>query len=472
VDRREVVSRVTDTRVLWALCAVAALSFAATLTLPYIGEEGIYTIVAMEMKASGDYFITTLYGTNQGQPPLFSWLIIALSQGLGWENVLVAARIVAAIATIASGLVLAWLVTAVTEDKRLAALAALVYLTSDALLYHGWLAYTDPLFAFFTFAAIACLWVAAERRSVALVWLAAAALSCAALSKGQTCYLFYCVAAAVLLSRRDRRAFLVTPRVLVPHLAAAALFMFWHYVLTGGVQHATAGNQALAKLLAFDFGDHLHQLWWFPLEMMLRFMPASFLVAYFWLRREPATAKDARYETAFATAAWIAFLNYLPYWLWPHTATRYVMPLYPLASYLIAQGLWQLKPSLLPRAVNFLIAVIVVKYVAALWAFPAYLREYRGDDASVARQIDELVRRSVLYATDVSAAGLSVAAHIDAHRFPQQPLQWPPRDWASGFVLSHSEDPAIGSTFRKFLFGRREVYLLCRGAACASGQPR
>ena len=284
-------SRVTDTRLLWALCAGAAISFAATLPLPYIGEEGIYTIVAMEMKASGDYFVTTLYGTNQGQPPLFSWLIIALSQGLGWENVLVAARMVAAVATIASALVLAWLVTAVTKDKRLAALAALVYLTSDALLYHGWLAYTDPLFAFFTFAAIACLWVAAVRRSIALVWIAAAALSCAALSKGQTCYLFYVVAAAVLLSRRDLRAFLVTPGVLVPHLAMAALFLVWHNVLTGGVQQATAVNHALAKLRVFDFGEHLHQLWWFPLEIMLRFAPASFAVAYFWLRREPAAAK-------------------------------------------------------------------------------------------------------------------------------------------------------------------------------------
>lgn len=465
-------SRVTDTRLLWALCASAAISFAATLPLPYIGEEGIYTIVAMEMKASGDYFVTTLYGTNQGQPPLFSWLIIALSQGLGWENVLVAARMVAAVATIASGLVLAWLVTAVTEDKRLAALAALVYLTSDALLYHGWLAYTDPLFAFFTFAAIACLWVAAMRRSIALVWIAAAALSCAALSKGQTCYLFYLVAAAVLLSRRDHRAFLVTPAVLVPHLAAAALFLVWHNALTGGLQQATAVNHALAKLRVFDFGEHLHQLWWFPLEIMLRFAPASFAVAYFWLRREPAAARDVRYDTAFATAAWIAFLNYLPYWLWPHTATRYVMPLYPLAAYLIAQGLWQLSPSRVRWAVHFLIAVIVIKYVAALWLFPSYLREYRGDDVGVARQIDDLVRGSVLYATDVSAAGLSVAARIDARRFPQQPLQWPPRDWTSGFVLSHDEDPAVGNTFRKFLYGRREVYLLCRGAACESGGAR
>ena len=40
-----------DVRLLWTAYAVAALSFATTLMLPYIGEEGIYTITAMEMKA-------------------------------------------------------------------------------------------------------------------------------------------------------------------------------------------------------------------------------------------------------------------------------------------------------------------------------------------------------------------------------------------------------------------------------------
>ena len=49
-----------DARLLWTLYGIAALSFATTLTLPYIGEEG--------MKARGEYFISTLYGTNHGQP--------------------------------------------------------------------------------------------------------------------------------------------------------------------------------------------------------------------------------------------------------------------------------------------------------------------------------------------------------------------------------------------------------------------
>ena len=115
--------------------------------------------------------------------------------------------------------------------------------------------------------------------------------------------------------------------------------------------------------------------------------------------------------------------------------------------------------------VNCLIAAIVVKYVAALWVFPAYQREYRGDYAGVAGRSRRSCARSVLYATDVSATGLSVASDIDAHRFPQQPLQWPPREWTSGFVLSHTEDPDVGSTFREFPLGRSEV------TCCAAAPP-
>ena len=86
-----------DARLLWTLYGIAALSFATTLTLPYIGEEGIYTITAMEMKARGEYFINTLYGTNHGQPPLLNWLVIPLADALGWQHVLVASRLVAAV---------------------------------------------------------------------------------------------------------------------------------------------------------------------------------------------------------------------------------------------------------------------------------------------------------------------------------------------------------------------------------------
>jgi hypothetical protein len=104
--------------------------------------------------------------------------------------------------------------------------------------------------------------------------------------------------------------------------------------------------------------------------------------------------------------------------------------------------------------------------VVALLIFPAYLREHRGDYAAVATEVEALTAGSALYANDVSATGLSVVAHIDARRFPAQPVQWPPVEWASGFVLTNAEDAATGKVARKFMLGGKALYLLCRGAAC------
>ena len=454
-------------RLWWIAFALAAASFATTLMLPYVGEEGIYTIAAMEMKMRGGYILNTLYGTNHGQPPLLNWLIIPLADLMGWSHVLAASRVVTAGATIGTGLVLAWLVAGLMQDTRFAAFAAVVYLTSDALIYHGWIAYTYPVLAFFTFTAIACLWMATVRQSFVLAWLAVAALSCGALTKGVSAYGFYAAAALVLFCRRESRLFLLRPGVLIPHLAAAALYLAWHRYLIGSASPQSMDISAVAeKLRAFHLGNWLNQLWTFPLETVLRFAPASVLVAYAWLRERRSKAGPRQGDVRVSTAAWIAFVGYLPYWLWPDTGTRYVMPLYPLAAFLIADALWRQKVITMQNVARWLFATIAFKYVVALWVFPAYLREHRGDYAAIAAEIEVLTAGFALYANDVSATGLSVVANIDSRRFPRQPVQWPPAVWTSGFVIANVDNPAVGTLVRKFPFGGKTLYLLCRGAAC------
>jgi 4-amino-4-deoxy-L-arabinose transferase-like glycosyltransferase len=456
----------------WIAFALAAASFAATLTLPYVGEEGIYTITAMEMKASGQYILKTLYGTNHGQPPLLNWLVIPVADVIGWPHVLVASRLVTACATIGTGLVLAWLVAALTQDARLAAFTALVYLTSDALIYHGWIAYTYPTLAFFTFTAIACLWMSAVRRSLLLACVAAAAISCGALTKGVSAYAFYGAAGLVLLCRRDLRPFLLRTGVIVPHLLAATLVVVWHRYLIGSAAQQSMDLSALSeKLRAFDLRNWLNQLWTFPLETMLRFVPASLLAAYAWMRRRGSEASASPIAAPATTAAWIALLGWLPYWLWPDTGTRYVMPLYPLAAFVIADVLWRQRVVTMRTVARWLFATIAFKYVAVLWAYPAYLREHRGDYAAVAAEIEALTAGLPLYANDVSATGLSVVANIDSRRFPHQPVQWPPAEWSSGFLLANAEDSSVGNVVRRFPLGGKAVYLLCRGAACEGRPP-
>ena len=170
----------------WWLYAAAALSLYTTLGLPYVGEEAVYTITSLEMRLNHDYFVTTLYGTNYGRPPLLNWLIIPLAEMLGWDRMLLASRLVAATATVLTGLVLAWLTLNLTRNRALAAFAAVVFLSGDALFYRGWLAYADPLLTLCVFGAIACLWVAVLRKEGALLWLAVLLVTCGFLAKVQT----------------------------------------------------------------------------------------------------------------------------------------------------------------------------------------------------------------------------------------------------------------------------------------------
>jgi len=103
-----------------------------------------------------------------------------------------------------------------------------------------------------------------------------------------------------------------------------------------------------------------------------------------------------------------------------------------------------------------------------LAVFPYYQERYRGAGYAIAaRQIFARTAGHPLYANNVSASGLSVAAHIDVLRLPQPPLVFPPAEWSTGFVMSYSADPALGEVAEHYRLGGNDLYLLCRGAACA-----
>lgn len=460
-----------STRTWWWLYAAAALSFATTLTLPYIGEEAVYTITSLEMRLNHDLFLTTLYGTNYPRPPLLNWLIIPLADRMGWVHVLLASRMVAAVATVTTGLVLAWLTLNLTRNRDLAAFCAVVFLSGDALFYRGWLAYTEPVFTLSIFGAVACLWVGVCRRRGAPLWIAATLLACGFLTKDQTAYLFYGVAFAALLPQSDARRYLFGLNSVLAHAAALAALLVWNAFLTHGLQNSTAGVIA-DKLMTVELGGYVRQLWSFPLETVLRFMPASLIAIYFGWRQRASPAANA-VDATFPWRVLLAMLivNYLPYWLGPKSHIRYIMPLYPLISLLIAAAIWRCGERPVAIAMRWLAAAIVLRYVIGLWGFPWHQQHYRGDYAATAVQISAATRGFPLYATDVSATGLSVTAHLDAARFPEPYLRWPPPTWDSGFVLSYAPNAELGEVKASYQLGGNMLYLLCRGAACGSANP-
>lgn len=455
-------------RLQW-LYALAAASFLPAIAFYYVGEEAIFPITSLEMWQHGEWVRQILYGMNLKHNPLLNWLIIPLASLAGWEHVLAVTRAITIAATVGTGLVLAWLCKALYRDSVFAVFAALVYITlADSFFFRGWLAYADPLFAFFIFGAMACLWLACERGSAGLLALGAAALFCGFMTKALTAYVFYGGAGlALLFADRRYRAFLLGPASWAIHLASIALPVAWLFMLPENTgQGARMFAEIVAKLGPEGIGQYLLKLVTYPLEAFARLAPATFIAAYYvWRRRAPPVAPDDR---VWRIALWIVLINFLPYWLAPQSSMRYLMPLYPLAGLLIGRILWHAGAGAVATTLRWLAAVIAIKFIAVFVAFPVYQDQYRGRNYEEAAR--DILRRATgqpLYVTNASASGLSVTAHLDVLRLPAPALTFPSGEWASGFVLAYEPDAATGQLVETYRFGGNALYLLCRGEACA-----
>jgi 4-amino-4-deoxy-L-arabinose transferase-like glycosyltransferase len=458
-----------QTRPWWILFLVAAASFIPTVGFYYVGEEAIFPIVSQEMWEQGTWLKQYLYGNDQMHNPLFNWLIMPFAALVGWEHVLTVARILTISFTLATALILAWLVQRLYRDQAFAAFTATGYLCmADLLLYHGWLSYVDPLFALFIFAAIATLWVGAHEKSLALVVLSGVLITCAFLSKALTAYIFYGGALFVLLFESGQRRFLLDWRSL-PVLAATfcGLFIWYASIPGGAAQQQRMFGELTHKLDNPSLAEYLTRLASFPLEVLLWLSPLSLLAIYLWLRKRNRKEESPAERALFLSACAIAALNFLPYWISPRGGMRYLMPLYPLFALVAARIVWRSGDAALALARKWIVAMLVLKFTAVLLAFPYYQSHFRGQNYDeTAADIVTLTQGAQLYSMDVSSAGLNVTAYLNKRRLPATALQWPPADWSNGFLVARSADDALGSVYKKYQLGGDELYLLCRGAAC------
>jgi 4-amino-4-deoxy-L-arabinose transferase-like glycosyltransferase len=467
----EVSGTVSGTSLAW-LFAAAVLSSAAALPLHFIGEEGILAISSLEMGYHSEWLRLRFYGSAVDHGMFANWLIAPVAAALGWDSVLAVSRGVMALSTAATGGVLFWLVRRLTRDAALAGLAAVLFVTfGDVLLYRGWLAYRDPLFGLLVFLSIAALWVGVEARRARWLAVTAAAAFCAFLTKGPTAYVLLACAVLVLGWDREQRVFLLRPGPLALAALALALPVLWLEFAQGGIARGGQMSGEIAGKFAFaGAGAWLAKLVAYPLETFARLAPASVLAAWC-LHRQAARAKAIAAEPLVRTAAAIGLLGFLPFWLAPHSHVRYLLPLMPLAAIVCAVVIQRSGEERMRTATRWLWAAVGLKLVFLLGFYPYYQAQYRGQNyEDAARDIQRRAGGEPLYSSNVTASGLSVTAHLDLLRLPQPPLTFPPREWASGFVVSHAPDAAAGRVAAEYRLGGTPLYLLCRGAACKNGE--
>lgn len=461
---------------LWrCLLLASVLSFLPSLFFPYVGEEGVYTITTLEMWHNHQWWSPVLYGNAYGRPPLLNWIMLPFALLTGPQHILVASRLVTALATVLTGAALFTMCKGIGASRRQAWLALLVFLSSDALLYHGWLAYSDPLFALLTFAAMACILCSARRNTVVPLAAASVLVTAAFLTKALTAYIFVCSTWVIVLARhREARAVLLKPAAFLCYAAAIAAPLAWLSLNNSAGLAGSEGGAMTADIInrmapanAYALLQHVIA---FPLETAMRFLPVSAIALYSLLRKRATIASELdRWNTSIAL---IVLVNFLPYWLAPQGSIRYILPLYPFIAWLIGSRLSAESVGFTRVAVYSIIAVVALKYVA-ICVFPGIQTRQKGDAVAAAKDIVTITGSDdPIYTDDPSSAGLSVAGNVDSYRWPARPLTWIPAGTPDGWILTRIADRPGTAIVRSVALGEEKMFLLCSGKTCSSAAAR
>ena len=460
---------IETSRVVPWLIALAAASFVLTLRAASMGEESVYALMSYEMHMGGHWLTPVMYGQPYWRPPLFNWLITALSDAIGWSHMLLAARLITLLATLGTAALAYWIARLQDMPRGDARLASLIFLTfSYTLFWYGWISYSDALFSLFIVLAIAAGMSALASRRYR--WLALVVLGLAGgfLTKALTVYVFYGLAMLVAVSRGRQWRFALRWPSLAWHAVALSLPLLWFSLLGhhDSQQGGMIGDIVHRALHGVGGGAYLLGVGGFLVDLFKMLLPMSAVLAIAALldirgRRRWPTLLDG----PSATLLGMVSLNTLPYLLAPTHNVRYVYPLSALLAVLMAR-IASRSESLRKGAIVSAALCIALKVALSLSWFPMYQHRWR-DFGHVARDILRRTHGQNLYVDDVTFAGVAVAARI-VELHPGRPPLRMPRGHDKGYLIAYGPQPGWPTTVHQYRFGGTPLLLLCNLAHCAA----
>lgn len=461
------------------LLAIVLFSFASlflTLFLPYLGEEGQFTLSALEMSYHHYYWQPLSYGTYYWRPPLYHWLIIGAMKLTGAQSVLVAARLATACVSILLGLTLWFFSERLFHNKLFAVFSVAIFFSGDFLFRRGWIVSADPLFSLAVLMAISFMWLSyAEKRP--LWWIPVPlALFAGVLIKALTVYVFYGTALMIVWLHAADRSYLFKPASLLAHGVALLLPILWFMYAPNSNWHAMIGDISHRAADGSHYWAYFKKLLSSPLDIVIRFAPVDLLVLYsLYQQKKNKTAVLPISPTVDAQPIkpllWIIIISTLPYWLAPTPLQiRYLLPLAPFIALVFAYYIWRGGQQIVTVTIIVLLLELGFKYIANFMGLP-WFEFMTYAHQQIANDIVKRTQNQPLYADNmISAAALSVAAGIDAARWPQPPLVLPPASFKQGCVVTPTENPQWGDLQQIYTEGpsgsvgsKTIFYLYCRG---------
>ncbi len=351
-------------------------------TMAFIGDEGIRTLVALEMKLSGHYLVPTLNGeAYYNKPPLYNWFILIISNLFGhfgeWPTRLT---------TIIFLGLFGWTVYIFCRkhfDKLTSASLAFMFLTSGRILFwDSMLGLIDICFSWIIFLNFMVLYHLGQSGKWFKMFLISWFLfSIGFLLKGlpAAVFQFLSVITALIFHGAFRKKMFSLDHFLGAALGIIPLLIY--YVLYAAKVpldkvFSILWDQSLQRTAAHhELSKTIIHVFTFPVEQFYHFLPWTLLIATFfhprfrtWLRNNPFVH----------FCFWMLVVNLPVYWLSVQVFPRYLLMFLPLLNLI---GLYILLQSVQSnprwwRYLHFVFIVLTAMVTIAILLMPLDLRVF------------------------------------------------------------------------------------------------
>ncbi|MBK8490334.1 MAG: glycosyltransferase family 39 protein [Saprospirales bacterium] len=301
--------------------------------MTFIDDEAIRSLVALEMKLSGNYIAPTLNGEwYYNKPPLFNWILLGYFNLFGvWEEWV--PRLATVVSLLGYGATIFYFFRK-HYTTRLAWIVALSFITCGrVLLWDSQLGLIDITFSWVTFLSFMVVYHAYEKQRWWTLFLVSYTLAAAGfMMKGLPSVVFQGLTLLVYFGYRRAWSRFFS----LAHVAGGLLFLtllglyYWqysHYHTLAEIFPTLLDESSKRTAVQYGWGDTVVHFLTFPFEMIYHFFPWSLGILFIFHRKIWNWLR----EDAFTFYLALIFLaNILLYWTSVGVYPRYLLMHAPL----------------------------------------------------------------------------------------------------------------------------------------------
>lgn len=304
--------------------------------MPLLGDEGIRSLVTLEMILRCDYITPTLAGQPYlNKPPLYNWILSVYFRLSGdYSEWMIRLPTVVSLFIYAATI---FLYLSKTYSARMGFLAAFMFLTCGRIMfYDSMLGLIDITFSWLVFCNFILIYELFRRERFTWLFLGSYALTAATfLMKGIPALVFQGITLLVMFGWKKQIRMMFSWK----HILGVAMLvlLLGFYYTAYYIENPDTLGQAFLRLfrestqkttIGLGWYRTLKHLFTFPFEMIYHFFPWFLFIVYLFDKKIIARISTDDRLVYFS----LVFLaNILVYWVSPDTFARYLLMLVPLA---------------------------------------------------------------------------------------------------------------------------------------------